>query len=325
MVKGAWTSERNPPMAPHPVKKDHMDPAGMVAAIILTLLWGFNYSVIKYSNAGVAPVFAATIRSVVASACGIVYCMVKREKLFHTDIMLFHGFMVGLLFGSEFVCIYFGLLYTDAARAIVFVYLSPFVVALGAHFFLKGDRLTPLKTAGLILAFVGVVTVFSGRPKTAPRSMLLGDSLQIGGAVFWGATTLYIKKYMAEKVHPINTFLYQLVFSIPILFGMSCLLEPRWVYRIDALILGSLFYQSIIVAFMSFMVWFVLIHTYPVSVLSVFTFFAPVFGVLFGTLLLHEEFTISLMAGLPLVCLGIVLVNWRRPPEKEAVSHGKPD
>ena len=299
------------------MKKDHMDLAGMVAAVILTLLWGFNYVVIKYSNVGIAPVFAATIRSVVASVCGIIYCMIKREKLFHTDIMLFHGFMVGLLFGAEFVCIYFGLLYTDAARAIIFVYLSPFVVALGAHFFLKGDRLTLLKTAGLVLAFAGVVTVFYGRPKTAPRSMLLGDILEIAGSVLWGATTLYIKKYMAEKVHPVNTFLYQLVFSIPLLFGMSCVLEPHWVYRIDALILGSLFYQSVIVAFMSYMVWFVLIHTYPVSVLSVFTFCAPVFGVLFGTLLLHEEFTFSLMAGLPLVCLGIVFVNWRRLPGRE--------
>jgi len=288
----------------------------MVAAIILTLLWGFNYVVIKYSNAGVAPVFAATIRSVVASVCGIVYCVIRREKLFHTDIMLFHGFMVGLLFGAEFVCIYFGMLYTDAARAIIFVYLSPFVVALGAHFFLKDDRLTLLKTAGLVLAFLGVVIVFRGRPQAAPKSMLLGDILEVAGSVLWGATTLYIKKYMAEKVHPVNTFLYQLVFSIPILFVMSCLLEPQWVYRIDMLIVASLFYQAFIVAFMSFMVWFFLIHTYPVSLLSVFTFFAPVFGVLFGTLLLHEEFTRSLMVGLPLVCLGIVFVNWRRLPKR---------
>src|ERR1019366_936215 len=104
-------------MGSYSAKKDHMDPAGMVAAVILTLLWGFNYSVIKYSNVGVAPVFACAIRFIVASACGIVYCIVKREKLFHTDIMLFHGAVVGLLFGGEFVCIYFGLLYTDAARA----------------------------------------------------------------------------------------------------------------------------------------------------------------------------------------------------------------
>jgi drug/metabolite transporter (DMT)-like permease len=311
-------------MAPHTLHKDHLDLTGMVAALALTMLWGLNYAAVKYANAGVAPVFACTIRSIVASACGILYCLAKREKLFHTDIMLFHGVMVGLLFGAEFVCIYFGLLYTDAARAIVFVYLSPFVVAIGAHFFLKGDRLTPQKVLGLILAFLGVATVFYGKPKTAAGSMLLGDILQLAAAFLWGATTLYIKRYMAEKVHPINTFLYQLVFSIPILFVMSCILEPRWVYGINALVIGSLFYQTIIVAFLSYLAWFTLIHIYPVSTLSVFTFFAPVFGVLFGVFLLGEEFTLSLMIGLPLVCAGIVLVNWRRPAKQDVTRRRNP-
>ena len=48
-----------------------------------------------------------------------------------------------------------------------------------------------------------------------------------------------------------------------------------------------------------------------VSRLSAFLFFTPIFGVLFGTFFLSEAFTPSLMIGLPLVCLGIFLVNWR--------------
>jgi drug/metabolite transporter (DMT)-like permease len=49
-----------------------------------------------------------------------------------------------------------------------------------------------------------------------------------------------------------------------------------------------------------------------VSRLSAFTFLTPVFGVLFGAFLLREEFTRSLMLGLPMVSIGILLVNWRR-------------
>jgi drug/metabolite transporter (DMT)-like permease len=63
---------------------------------------------------------------------------------------------------------------------------------------------------------------------------------------------------------------------------------------------------------MSFFVWFKLIHSYAVSRLAAFTFLTPLFGVLFGILFLSEEFTISLMIGLPLVSLGIFFVNWRR-------------
>jgi len=59
------------------------------------------------------------------------------------------------------------------------------------------------------------------------------------------------------------------------------------------------------VAFISYFIWFKLIHEYSVKRLSAFTFFTPIFGVLFGILFLHEEFTPSLMVGLPLVSMGI--------------------
>jgi len=292
--------------------KEHLDLSAIITLIILTLLWGLNHTAIKYSNQGVSPVFAAALRSIIASICGVVYCWRKGERLFHTDIMLFHGLMIGLLFGLEFACIYFGLFYTDAARSVVFVYMSPFVVAVGAHFFLKGDRLTVLKMLGLVLAFSGIFLVFHGRPEAAKPTMFIGDILEIIAAFLWGATTLYIKRFMAQKVHPINTFLYQFLFSIPILLVVSFILEPQWIYGIDPSIVASIFYQSVIVAFISYFTWFKLIHTYSVSKLSAFTFFTPIFGVFFGTLLLSEEFTVSLMVGLPMVCLGIFFVNWRR-------------
>jgi drug/metabolite transporter (DMT)-like permease len=294
------------------MSKDHLDIKAVVTIIVLTILWGFNYTAIKYSNEGISPVFASFLRSIIASICGLIYCLREEQRLFHKDIMLFHGFMVGLLFGLEFVCIYVGLLYTDAARSVVFVYMSPFVVAVGAHFFLRGDRLTFLKVVGLVLAFLGIVIVFQGRPKIAKPTMLIGDVLQIAAAFLWGATTLYIKKFMAERIHPINTFLYQLIFSIPILFVVSLILEPHWVSKISLTVGLSFFYQSVIVAFATYFAWFKLIHEYSVSRLSAFTFFTPLFGVLFGILFIREEFTFSLIVGLPLVCLGIYFVNYRR-------------
>jgi len=291
--------------------KEHLDLTAIITIIIVTLLWGFNHTTIKYINQGISPVFACALRSIIASICGIIYCLRKGEKLFHTDIMLLHGLVVGILFGLEFACLYFGLLYTDAARSVMFVYLSPFVVAVGAHFFLKGDRLTVVKIAGLVLAFSGILIVFHGRPQAAKPTMVIGDILEITAAFLWAATTLYIKRFMAERVHPINTFLYQLFFSIPILLVVSLILEPRWIYGMSTSIAAALFYQSVIVAFISFFIWFKLIHDYSVSRLSAFTFFTPIFGVLSGTLFLGEEFTASLMAGLPMVSLGIFLVNWR--------------
>ena len=73
----------------------------LITIAILTLLWGLNHTAIKYSTQGVSPIFASALRSIIASICGIIYCLRKGERIFHTDIMLFHGFIVGLLFGVE--------------------------------------------------------------------------------------------------------------------------------------------------------------------------------------------------------------------------------
>ena len=218
--------------------KDHLDLKGFLILVLLTLLWGCNYPAVKISNLGFSPIFNALLRSSIASVLGILYCLSIKEPLFHRDRRLFHGFVVGMLFGLEFVCIYVGMFYTDAARAGILINTSPFIVVLGAYLFLR-ERLGILRIIGLALAFIGVYLVFLGKPSTWNSSMLFGDVLELGAAVLWGATTVYIKKYLAGRVHPIHTFLYQLVFSIPIIFLCSYLLEEKWIHQCEHCICDS--------------------------------------------------------------------------------------
>ena len=78
-----------------------------------------------------------------------------------------------------------------------------------------------------------------------------------------------------------------------------------------------MFYQCIIVAFLSYLVWFALVARYPISLLHAFSFFTPVFGVIFsGILILGEVISSNLVMALVLVSLGMVLVNYR-PTEVE--------
>lgn len=290
--------------------KDNIDLKGFAVIVVLAILWGINYPAIKISNTGLSPVFTTFLRSLIASFLGIIYCIIIKQPLFHKGILLFHGFVIGMLFGLEFACLYLGMLYTDAARAAVFVYFAPFVVALGAHFFLR-ERLNSLKIFGLFLAFTGVFLVFKDKPsQKSGNLMLLGDILEISAAVFWGATTLYIKKYLARSVHPINTFLYQLVFSIPIILICAYIIEDKWIFNININVLASVAYQSIIIAFATYLIWFMLIHKYPVARLSVFTFLTPVFGVLFGVIVLGEKTTAGLILGLICVSIGIFCNNY---------------
>jgi drug/metabolite transporter (DMT)-like permease len=291
--------------------KEHLDLRGFLIMVVLTLLWSLNYPAIKFANLGFSPIFNAFVRSTIASAFGIVYCLSIKEPLFHRDIRLFHGFMVGLLFGLEFVCIYVGMRFTDAARGVILINCSPFVVVIGAYLFLR-EKLTIGKCVGLLLAFAGLYLVFHGRPRSWSPSMLKGDLLQLVAAILWGATTIYIKKYLADRVHPIHTFLYQLVFSVPITFACALTFESQWVLNINAVSITAVIYSSVIVAFASYLAWFKLIHTYPVSELAVFTFLSPVFGVVAGAVILSEQVTAGLVFGLLFVSAGIYVTNRRK-------------
>jgi drug/metabolite transporter (DMT)-like permease len=292
----------------------------VVALLTLALIWGANMAIIKIGARELAPLFMAGLRSLVASACLYIWMKAKGVTLFPSKRILVHGIVVGLLFGLEFGFIYVGLGYTLASRTYILVYTSPFFVALGAHFFLEGDRLNPWKAGGLILAFAGVVAMFMKDLGSFSLSALPGDLMALAGGALWGSTTVYVKKYLSDRTVPLQTLFYQVLFSAPLLLFMSVVLEDTIVSSFSLAAGFSVFYQCIIVAFLSYLVWFKLIHRYPVSLLHGFAFFTPVFGVfLSGALILGEVVSPSLIVALALVSLGTVLVN-RKPRTKSPLE-----
>ena len=285
----------------------------IVVLLILTLIWGANMAVIKIGAMELPPLMMAGLRSLVASLCLFVWLKKKGIACFPSGNILAHGIVTGLLFGVEFGLIYVGLEYTFASRTYILVYSAPFFVAFGAHFLLTGDRLNRWKIAGLFVAFTGIVVLFIKDLGTFSLGALPGDIMALLAGAVWGATTIYIKKYLSYRTLPLQTLFYQVLFSAPPLLFMSLILEDPASASLTWMSGFSLFFQCIIVAFLSYLVWFELIHRYPVSLLHAFTFFAPVFGVfLSGALILGEAMNARLILALILVSLGTLLLN-RRP------------
>jgi drug/metabolite transporter (DMT)-like permease len=221
-----------------------------------------------------------------------------------------HGAAIGVLFGVEFLVLYYGIDLTNASRAIIFLYTQPLWTALGAHFFLSAERLSVPKAVGLILSFAGLVTVFGSRPTTVGPLYWVGDLMEVAAAALWAATSIYIKRFMLNKpITHYQTLFAQLFFSVPVLAVGWLVLEWGRPIRLDGLVVGSLVYQSVVIAFASYLLWFWMIHRYQVSRLAAFTFLTPLSGVILSGILLDEPLTTFLLAGLVLVAAGLYLVN----------------
>jgi drug/metabolite transporter (DMT)-like permease len=287
-----------------------LDASAFSLMLGLTALWGFQQVAIKLTAPDVSLVMQAAIRSVIATALLLAWAQWRGTPLFGRDGTLGAGVAAGLLFGGEFIFIYGGLEHTAASRMVVFIYLAPVLTALGLHWLVPGEKLARAQWAGVLVAFAGIALAF-GDGFAAARGSLLGDVFGLIAAALWAATTVLIRATSLARISAAKTLFYQLAVSAPMLLAASLLMGEKGVMALTPLALASLAYQGVIVAFVSYLVWFWLLTRYLAARLSVFSFLTPLFGVLFGVLILSEPFTPSFVGAALLVGAGIVLVNRR--------------
>jgi drug/metabolite transporter (DMT)-like permease len=286
-----------------------LDAFAICVTVVLCLSWGFTQVAVKLALADIPPLIQAALRSAGAAVIVGAWTFARGIPLFKRDNTLVPGIAAGLFFGLEFLLIYRGLLWTTASRAVLFIYLAPFFVVLGARWFLPADRFAPSQWIGLALSFGGMVLVFGlPTPASDPRQML-GDIMMVAAAAAWGATTLVIKASPLARVAQEKTMLYQLVVSLPMFAIGALVFGERIAAMPSALAWGSLAYQTVWVVSVTFLLWFVLISRYSASRLSAFTFLTPIFGVMAGHLVLNEPLTPAFAAAVALVAGGLVLVN----------------
>lgn len=301
----ATTDESPEDMTAH----KHLNLTAMAVLVALCASWGLQQVAVKVAIPGVSPVAQSGIRSIGATILIWLWMSVRGVPIMERDGTLWWGIAAGLLFSAEFLLVYWGLDYTNASRAVIFLYLSPFVVAVGVHMLVPGERLSLLQVVGLIAAFTGVVVAF-GESFTFPgRDVLIGDAMLVGAAVFWGATTVLIKATPLATIRPSKTLFYQLGVSAVVLPVGSLALGEKGITDVTPLIAASLVYQTVWVASTTFLIWFWLVRHYPASRLTSFTFLTPLFGVVAGGVLLREPMTPMLLVALVLVGSGIYMVN----------------
>jgi drug/metabolite transporter (DMT)-like permease len=286
-----------------------LDAVAIALTVLLCLSWGFNQVAVKLAIHDIPPLMQGAIRSVGAALIVALWCRLRGIPLFARDGTLLPGLVAGFTFGIEFICIYQGLAYTTATRAVLFIYLAPFFVVLGARVFLPADRFKLWQWVGLCLSFAGMLVALGvPTPALDPRQTL-GDILMIGGALGWAITTLIIKASRLNTTSPEKVMLYQLVISAPMLAIGAFFAGETLTHAPGALALGALAYQTAWVVSVTFVIWFALIKKFSANRLSAFSFLTPLFGVAAGHLVLGDPLTPAFAAAVAFVAGGLILVN----------------
>ena len=294
-------------------RKNHLDTLAVSLLLACCLFWGFQQLLIKTIVGEVPPLWQATLRFIGATALLWVWCAVRGIKLFERDGTLPAGLLAGGLFAAEFACIYLGLRDTTASRLTVFLYTSPFIVALLLPRLVPSEKLRAVQWAGLTLAFAGVALAFSeGFSGPGTANQLRGDALALAAGTLWGLTTLVIRSSKMATASAEKTLFYQVAVTAALAPLLSLALGETWSFSYSTWAWTSLALQTAIGAFASYLAWMWMLRHYPATRLSSFTFLTPLFALVLGVVWLGEPLTAQLVLALTGVAVGIVLVN-RKP------------
>ncbi len=300
-------------------RKAHLDTLAISLLLTCCLFWGLQQVLIKATIAEIAPMFQVSLRLAGATGLLWLWSLWRGIPLFRRDGTLAAGLLAGALFSGEFVGIYLGLQFTTASRLTVFVYTSPFWVALLLPLWVKSERLRGLQWVGLCCAFVAVAFALREGLANGLSSSARGDLLGLAAGMFWGLSTVVIRATGLSRSSAEKLLFYQLAFGTVACPALSLGLGEIWVWHFSPFAITSLLLQTVVGAFASYLAWMWLLGHYQATQMATFVFFTPLFALLLGTLWLGETVTPGLLAALATVGLGIMLVN-RKPSQPSGSS-----
>ena len=274
---------------------------------MLCLVWGFQQVAMKGVAADMAPIMQLAVRFGAASIFFGIWVLLREGSRALLDGTLGSGVLLGLLFALEFIFMGQSLLHTTAAHTIVFLYTAPIFTALGLRV-LPEEHLSRLQWAGIGVAFLGIAVAFLGFDGRSAVELLVGDVLALLAGVSWGFSNVVLRRGRIGGASTAKTVFYQ-VATAAILLGVFAAATGQTGYRPSTLMIAGLIFQTLIISMVSYVVWFWLLRHYLTSRLVLLSLLTPLFGVMFGAVLLADPVSLRFALGAALVLMGVLIVN----------------
>jgi len=282
-----------------------MKPVDYGLCLLVVLIWGLNFVIAKLGIQELPPIFLIGLRFSLVAALLIPFVAVPRPLL--GKILLLSLTLGGLHFSLMFTA----LQRLDASTASVAIQLQvPFAALLSR--LVLGERLGPLRLAGMALAFSGIV-IMAGEPRIGRDLAALGMAL--AAALVWAVANIQVK--FLGKLDGFTLNAWMSLLAAPQLLLSSWLFESgQWQALQQAGIRGwgAILYMALGVTIVGYGLWYRMLARYPVSQLVPFTLLVPVIGVFTGVTLLDEPLSarIALGSAVTVLGVGIIVIPWRR-------------
>ncbi len=284
----------------------------VLAFVLLVVLWGSAFSVVKVGLEYSPPILFAGLRTLVGGAVMTLVALVwggsPHLRRDWPVFLLLVAFNVVFFIGFQTVAI----LNLPSGTAAVLVYLQPILVGLLAWLIL-GESLSAAKVVGLILGFSGIVAV-SAEGLSGSISAV-GVAFGTASAFSWALGTVFFKRFQ-DRISTMWAVALPFVIGGVVLTAFSYGVEPWAEFVPNGTLFASLGYAGLVGIALAWLIWFGLVRAGEASRVAAYVFFVPLVGIVVGAIFLDERLTASLLVGTALIVSGIYLVNRSSADEK---------
>lgn len=273
-------------------------------ALVVVLIWGVNFAIIKLGLRQVSPLSLGVARFVLAAFPLIFF--VKRPQVPFKLIGLYSLLIFAMQFGFLFTGMKLGV---SAGLSSLILQLQVFFT-IGLSVLMLGERPTGWQIAGALLAFGGIVVVGQN---VGGDVTLIGLVLLIAAAASWGGGNIVSKKIsqQAPGSSMLGLVVWGSLFAIPPLTIVALIIDPNGFVAsfngLDWVSIGSIAYIVYLSTLFGFAAWSDLLSRYPASTVAPFTLLVPVFGFLGSWALLNEPMQSWKLIASALVIAGLCL------------------
>ncbi|WP_332673337.1 DMT family transporter [Aromatoleum sp.] len=283
-------------------KKIPLAAAGLF--VLLSLIWGYNWVVMKKVMAYADPFDFSAVRTLFGALALFAVLVWRRKPL--KPVALGQTLLLGLLQTTAFIAlIQWALVSGGAGKTAVLVYAMPFWLLPMAWVFL-GERVRGLQWLAVALALVGLVFILD--PWKA-QGDLFSTSLALLASVAWAASAVLVKRIRARfDVDLLSLTAWQMLLGAVVLCGVAWLL-PSEPPQLTTYFVVALIYNALFATGLAWLIWLVILDRLPAGLAGLSSLAVPAVGVLSGWIELGERPSTPESVGMLCIAVALMLIS----------------
>ena len=255
----------------------------LILAVLVMVVWGLNFSVIKLGVNEIDPLLLTALRFTLATFPAIFF--VKKPEVSWVYLVVYGWLFAIGIWGMATWSIQAGL---SAGMASVLLQMNV-VFGLFLGYFLLKEKVATKKIIGSGIALAGLLLSLTVTDGSVTQS---GLTLILCAALSWSLASITVKKAGTKQVFAFS--LWAMAFApIPLFLIVYCQSGTEEFVQLSTQFNGrvifSVLFQAYPVTLLGYWIWNRLLITYPLTTVAPLTLLVPVFGLLGGVLFYQEE------------------------------------